>query len=231
MFRTLTRRRIRPAGQPMRPDKAQSARRQAQSAYRRPNSGGIRLLCAIAALLALSIVIMGQSPGERESVFDKPLQLHRGTTGPFEVIITVQPHRPKVGTVHFGVTILDTAKQALVEDARVLIVAYNPEGEPTYQTPALNDPATPIHYKGNIIFRSPGQWSLITKINTEEYGEITASTPINIAETEQTASTEGLIMLIVVTLALCGGSAYVIYTIRRSQRAKDAAARQAAPNP
>ena len=165
---------------------------------------------------------MGQTPGERVSVFDKPLQLHRGPAGPYEVIITIQPHKPKVGTVHFGVTILDPVTQALVEDARVLIVAYNPEGEPTYQTPALNDPATPIHYKGNIIFRSTGQWSLLTKIETEEHGEVTATTPINIAEAATVPSVEGMFMLALVTLALVGGSAYVVYSIRRAQRMRDA---------
>ncbi len=170
----------------------------------------------------LSVFIMGQTPGERESVFDKPLQLYRGPAGPYEIIITVQPHKPRVGTVHFGVTILDPETQTLVEDAHVLIVAYNPEGEPTYQTPALNDPATPIHYKGNIIFRSSGQWSLLTKIETEKHGEVTASTPIHIAEAASVSSVEGLFMLILVTLALIGGAAYVAFSIRRAQRARDA---------
>lgn len=170
----------------------------------------------------LSVFIMGQAPGGRTNPFDKPLQIYRGAAGPYETIITVQPHKPRVGTVHFGVTIFDPATQTLVEDARVLIVAYNPEGEPTYQTPALNDPATPIHYKGNIIFRSSGQWSLLTKIETEEHGEVTASTPIHIAEAVSTASVEGLFMLVLVTLALCGGASYVIYSIRRAQRARDA---------
>ena len=165
---------------------------------------------------------MGQSPGGRESVFDKPLQLHRGPAGPYEIIITVQPHRPKVGTVHFGVTIFDHSTQSLVEDARVLIVAYNPEGEPTFQTPALNDPATPIHYKGNIIFRSSGQWSLLTKIETSEHGEITTTTPIHIAEAASVPSVEGLLMLVLVTSALAGGTAYVIFSIRRSQRSREA---------
>ncbi len=165
---------------------------------------------------------MGQTPGERISVFDKPLQLHRGPAGPYEIIITVQPHKPKVGTVHFGVTIHDPATQALVENASVLIVAYNPEGEPTYQTPALNDPATPIHYKGNIIFRSAGQWSLLTKIETAEHGLVTATTPINIAEAASVPSVEGMLMLALVTLAILGGSAYVIYSIRRAQRAREA---------
>ncbi|MCY3544870.1 MAG: hypothetical protein OXI16_11080 [Chloroflexota bacterium] len=165
---------------------------------------------------------MGQTPGERESVFDKPLQLHRGPAGPYEVIITIQPHKPRVGTVHFGVTILDPAAQELVENARVLIVAYNPEGEPTFQTPALNDPATPIHYKGNIIFRSAGQWSLLTKIETDEHGEVTTTTPLNIAEAATVPSFEGRLILALVTLALGGGTAWVVFSIRRVQRARDA---------
>lgn len=184
--------------------------------------GGVRLLVNITALLIAAVFLMGQTPGERISVFDKPLQLHRGPAGPYEIIITVQPHKPKVGTVHFGVTIHDPATQALVENASVLIVAYNPEGEPTYQTPALNDPATPIHYKGNIIFRSAGQWSLLTKIETAEHGLVTATTPINIAEAASVPSVEGMLMLALVTLAILGGSAYVIYSIRRAQRAREA---------
>ena len=185
------------------------------------------MVCRVVALMLLSVFIMGQTPGgqapgERESVFDKPLQLHRGPAGPYEVIITIQPHKPRVGTVHFGVMILDHSTETLVEDARVLIVAYNPEGEPTYQTPALNDPATPIHYKGNIIFRSSGQWSLLTKIVTEEHGEVTAATPINIAEAASVSSTEGLLVLVIVILAIGGGTTYVIYSIKRQQRLNSA---------
>ncbi|MYC06113.1 MAG: hypothetical protein F4X57_02885 [Chloroflexi bacterium] len=188
----------------------------------RANSGAVRLFYLLAAIVALSVFTMGQTPGERESVFDKPLQLHRGPAGPYEVIITIQPHKPRVGTVHFGVTILDPAAQELVENARVLIVAYNPEGEPTFQTPALNDPATPIHYKGNIIFRSAGQWSLLTKIETDEHGEVTTTTPLNIAEAATVPSFEGRLILALVTLALGGGTAWVVFSIRRVQRARDA---------
>lgn len=178
------------------------------------------MFSGVIIIALLSVFIMGQTPGGRTNVFDAPLQLYKGPAGPYEIIITIQPHKPKVGTVHFGVTILDPATQSLVEDAKVLIVAYNPEGEPTYQTPALNDPATPIHYKGNIIFRSSGQWSLLTKIETAKHGTVTASTPINIAEAASTASVEGLVMLVLVTLALGGGTAYVIFSIRRAQRSR-----------
>lgn len=165
---------------------------------------------------------MGQTPGERESVFDKPLQLHRGPAGPYEIIITIQPHKPRVGTVHFGVTIFDPATQELVEDARVSIVASNPDVRRPVMTPALNDPATPIHYKGNIIFRNAGQWSLLTKIETDEHGEVTATTPLYIAEAATVPSFEGRLILALVTMALGGGTAWVVFSIRRAQRARDA---------
>ena len=176
------------------------------------------MIYRLMALTLLSLLMMGQTPTPTQSVFDAPLQLHRAPAGPYEVVITVQPHKPRVGTVHIAVTVLDHAKRTAVENAKVLIVAYNPEGEPTYQSPAINDPATPIHYKGNIIFRSPGQWELLVKIETAEHGEITTSTPINIAEAASVARTEGLIVLAIVTLAIGGGTAYIIYSIRRHQR-------------
>ena len=165
---------------------------------------------------------MGQTPGERTNPFDKPLQLYRGPAGPYEVIITILPHKPKVGTVHFGVTILNLNTRSAVENARVRIVAYPPNPDDrALQTPALNDPATPIHYKGNIIFRSDGQWDLVAEIWTAEHGEVTASTPINIAEASTVSSVEGLFMLVLVTLALGGGTAYVIFSIRRAQRSRE----------
>lgn len=165
---------------------------------------------------------MGQTPGGRTNVFDQPLQLYRGPAGPYEVIITIQPHRPKVGTVHFGVTILDPQMRTAVENARVRIVAHPPDpNDRALQTPALNDPATPIHYKGNIIFRSDGQWNLVAEIQTAEHGEVTATTPIHIAEAASVPSIEGMFMLILVTLALGGGTAYVIFSIRRAQRSRD----------
>ena len=184
---------------------------------------GVRLFYRAVALVLLSVFIMGQTPGERTNVFDKPLQIYRGPAGPYEVVITVLPHRPKVGTVHFGVTILDPQTQTAVENARVRIVAYPPNPEDrALQTPALNDPATPIHYKGNIIFRSDGQWNLVAEIQTAEHGEVTATTPIHIAEAASVPSVEGLFMLVLVTLALSGGTAYVIYSIRRAQRSRAA---------
>lgn len=167
---------------------------------------------------------MGQTPNERVNVFDAPLQLYRGPAGPYEVVITIQPHKPKVGTVHFGVTVLDHETQTAVERARIRIVAYPPEPDArALQTPALNDPATPIHYKGNIIFRSSGQWSLLTEIETEEHGLVTATTPIYIAEASSVPRREGLFMLALVNIVLLGGTAIVIFTIIRSQRARDAA--------
>ena len=166
---------------------------------------------------------MGQTPGERTNVFDKPLQIYRGPAGPYEVIVTILPHKPKVGTVHFGVTILDPQAQTVVENARVRIVAYPPNPEDrALQTPALNDPATPIHYKGNIIFRSAGQWNLVAEIQTAEHGEMSATTPLYIAEPATVPSFEGRLILALVTLALGGGTAWVVFSIRRAQRARDA---------
>lgn len=178
------------------------------------------MICRMLLLALASVFIMGQTP--RESIFDAPLQLYKGPADPYEVIVAVQPQKPKVGTVHFTVTILDPATQSLVENAKVLIVAYNPDGEPTYQSPALNDPATPIHYKGNIIFRSAGQWSLRVKIETEAHGETQAVTPINIAEAASAPGLEGVFVLALVVLALGGGTAWVAYSIRRQQRANAA---------
>ncbi len=179
------------------------------------------MLLRVIALILLSVFIMGQTPGERANPFDAPLQLYRGPAGPYEIIITIQPHKPKVGTVHFGVVIFDPQTRTAVEDARVRIVAHPPNlDDRALQTPALNDPATPIHYKGNIIFRSAGQWNLVAEIQTDEHGEVTATTPINIAEAASTSSVEGLFMLILVTLALGGGTAYVIFSIRRAQRSR-----------
>ena len=182
-----------------------------------------QMFCQILALVLLSVVIMGQGGGERTNVFDAPLQLHRGPAGPYEIVITIQPHKPKVGTVHFGVTVLDHESQMAVEDARVRIVAYPPNPDDrALQTPALNDPATPIHYKGNIIFRSSGQWSLLTEIQTAEHGLVSATTPIYIAEASSVPRREGLFMLALVNLVLIGGTALVIFSIRRAQRSRDA---------
>ncbi len=179
-------------------------------------------IALLTLLIAAALVLMAQTPVQtpagEESIFDKPLQVFRGPAGEYEIIVTVQPQRPRVGTVHFGVTVLHPASQTILENAKVLIVAYNPEGEPTYQTPALNHPAEPIHYKGNIIFRSAGQWSLRVKVDTPEYGSAEATTPLHIFEPATTPGVEGVIVLALVTTALLGGTAYVVFMIRRAQR-------------
>lgn len=176
----------------------------------------LRILLLVNALFLLAVV------GPITYAFaqsNEAFELFRGRNGPYEVSIGIQPDKPVVGIVHFSVVVVDLETSQPVENANVLIIANNPEGEPTFQSPALNHPREPEFYEGNINFRSPGQWSILVRINTPDKAEVEVITPLNIRPHITNPGIEGTFVLSLIVLALVGGSIYVWYSGRRQKRA------------
>lgn len=150
------------------------------------------------------------------------LEVFRGRQGPYEIAVSVQPEQPTVGTVHFSVTLLDAETSQPIQDAQVVVVAIAPQGEPRYGSPALNSPAVPSSYIGNITFYSPGQWNVEVRVQTAAQGEAEVSFPLDIAPQATPPAIEGVFVLVLIIAALVGGAAYVWYSARRQRRASAA---------
>ncbi|PKB62103.1 MAG: hypothetical protein BZY79_00240 [SAR202 cluster bacterium Casp-Chloro-G4] len=147
------------------------------------------------------------------------LQIFRGPGGPYEIIVGVLPHKPKVGLMHLSVSVLDPETGRPVDKAVVMIIANDTEGEPTYQSPALQNPAEPQFYEANISFFTPGQWSLLVKVDTEQKGYGEATVPIHISPTSLNPGPEGLVVLSLIVFGISGGVIYLGWSSRRKRAA------------
>ena len=148
--------------------------------------------------------------------------IYQGPAGPYRLSLRILPAPPRVGTVHFTVSGLDSNLRSLESDPRIMIVAINSSGEPVYQSPAIRDPADPAIYEGNIIFRDVGAWSISVTVYTEENGEGSVIVPMQISAPAIEPGREGTIVFALITLALFGGTAYLWYASRKALAASRA---------
>ena len=129
--------------------------------------------------------------------------------------LAVLPYPPKVGHVHFSITLSDAETSLDVTDAEVTIVANDEGGEPTYQARALNTPQEPRFYTTNISFRAAGSWSLEVRVDSPRLGATTFSVPMEVEIQSIAAAPEGTLVFIGLMVVLVGGATYVWYSARR----------------
>ena len=176
------------------------------------------MLVSVLALLGWALAtawgtgpVSAQTDGEARELF-------RGRSGPYEIVVGIRPNEPLVGTIHFLVTALDAVTRETVADARVLIVAIDEDGVPTYQSLAVNTVNSPDLYEANITFEQPGKWDLRVDVRSDRLGEASFDVPLEVRPTNPTASRSGGILFVGVLLVIVGGTIYVAYTARRARR-------------
>ncbi len=145
--------------------------------------------------------------------------LFRGTGGPYEIIVGVQPHKPKVGIMHISVSVVESGTDRPIDDVVIMIIAHDSEGQPIYQAPALQDPQEPKFYDANITFYNPGQWSLKIKVDSEARGPGEAMVPMYISPTSLDPGIEGLFVLLIIVGGITGGVLYLSWSSRRKRAA------------
>ena len=179
-----------------------------------------RAAALIVVIVALTLALV---PGARALGDDgDAVEIFRGRQDSYEVAVAIRPESPEVGAVHVMVTLLEAATSRPVDDAEIVIVAHDEQGRPTYQVRALNTPSSPQPYVANITFKSPGAWTLLVQVESEELGQATVSAPLTVIEQSITPSAAGAFVLLGVVAVLAGGSFYLWYSARRRRRASDA---------
>lgn len=173
---------------------------------------GVLLVVLLAAAISVTVLSAPNAGADGES-----FQIFRGPGGPYEIIVGVQPHKPKVGPMHISVSVLDPDTGLPLDGATILVVAYDSDGEPVYQSPALQNPAERQFYEANITFYTSGQWSLLIKVDTDERGHGEATVPMFISPTSLDPGVEGLVVLVLIITAICGGVLYLWWSSRRSR--------------
>ena len=146
------------------------------------------------------------------------VEIFRGNQGPYELVVGVLPEEPAVGTVHLSVTPLDALSSRIVTDAEILVVANDPEGDPTYQARALNTPASPQVYETNITFESPGAWTLLVTVENQALGQTTFTIPLAIAPPAIPSGRSGTYVFVGIMVVLIAGGLWVWHSGRRQRR-------------
>lgn len=177
-----------------------------------------KIATIIRLMIFLAVLVLATSlPTPAANADGKSFQIFRGPGGPYEVIVGVLPHKPKVGIMHFSVSVLDPVTKQTVDDAVVLIVANDSEGEPIYQAPALQNPQEPQFYEANITFYTSGQWSLLVKVDSETKGHGEANVPMFISPTSLDPGIEGFVVLLIIVGSITTGVLYLWHSSRRKR--------------
>ncbi|MCL0029205.1 FixH family protein [Dehalococcoidia bacterium] len=174
-----------------------------------------------ASILVLITWAIASSPGTSPvtaQTLDEPTELFRGRAGPYEAMVAIRPHVPMVGTIHFLVSVLDADTRKAIAGARVLIVAFDEDGSPVYQSLAVDTPASPGVYEANITFSEPGRWSLRVNLVSQLMGEASFDVPLEVRPAPKSASSAGALLFFTIIAVLVAGTAYVADTARRARR-------------
>jgi len=146
------------------------------------------------------------------------LEIFHDRAGPYEVMVAVQPGTPRVGPVHFLVTLTDAATTLQVNDAEVTILASDERTQLAYWTRALNTPQSPQVYEANISFEAASVWTLEVEVLTDGLGPATFSVPLEVGVLAIAPATSGALVLLGVVAVLIGGAAFVWYSAGRQRR-------------
>jgi hypothetical protein len=176
----------------------------------------VAILVSVLALAAWAVAGVWEPASAQTE--DEPRELFRGRSGVYEIIVGIRPNEPLVGTIHFLVSALDAATRENVADARVLIVAINEDGVPTYQSLAVNTIRSPDLYEANITFSKPGKWDLRVDVESGLLGAASFDVPLEVRPLAASASRSGTILFGGVLVVLVGGTIYLSYAARRSRR-------------
>ena len=169
----------------------------------------------------VAVALVGAAPRYTALANGDSVEIFRGSQGPYEIVVSIQPASPMVGTVHITVTPIDAATSEPLTQARITLVAHDGADAPVYQARAVNTPASPKYYDANISFESPGQWTLVVSVVTDDLGAATVRVPLDVAERPLPPALEGAIMLLVVIGAFVGGAAYLYFSSRRALRRRE----------
>ena len=156
------------------------------------------------------------SPWGHALAHGEALEIFRGREGPFEIVVSVQPNPPLVGTLHFSVTPINPESGTLLLNTEITIIANDPEGKPAYQVRAVNSPLSVELYDANMTVETPGDWTISVEVSREAQGTATFNFPLHIGEQALPPANIGTLVWLTVLVVLAGGATYVWYRSRQA---------------
>ena len=130
--------------------------------------------------------------------------IHHSTAGEFDLKVSLIPHQPITGSVHFHVEPTLISNQEPVETAIITVVIR--QGEEAFQSRAVNSPSSPTIYDANLTFETSGKWEVEVKISTKPDVEDKTKFQLNVLDGGSATSNAAGIFFLFVFLVLIVGS-------------------------
>lgn len=173
-------------------------------------------------LVGTATVVRAQSDESFDPLFVR-------SVGNFDVGVRWLPPAPQVGIVNIAVKPTIAATGETVTDARILLVAERSlvvSGEnviePEFEVVAVNNPEEPTVYRANMKFEEAGNWVLHIQIDSPTAGQADFRAPIVTLPPPIEPGMEGGWVFLGIFIVLLAGSAYLIFSSRRAQAAREA---------
>ena len=149
-------------------------------------------------------------------------EIFRGTEGPFQLVVRVQPEEPALGAVHVTFEPTNAETSEPVEDAMIDVLAKDAEGAERYRVRAVNTPGERQYYDANITFHEAGEWTLVVDVEQPGTGSATFEVPMTVVPQQIPArGVAGTLVFLLISGALVGGVALVWYQSRRALRRRE----------
>ena len=125
------------------------------------------------------------------------------------------------GFAQFSVIVTDPETGAPVPDAKVVLIAANPEEDNPGWAIATNTPATPELYNVNLKLDSTGEWAISADVSSSLGADLFDVMVLEVPSVNRL--TQGTWVFVGVFALILGGIAYVWWTARRDYLRKRAA--------
>ena len=141
--------------------------------------------------------------------------------GPYLINVLSDPSKLSLGTVDYTVIVTNSQTLQPVPDARVLIWARPAEGGDRGWSNALNNPITPTKYTARMQLDGPGVWKMSVEVSSA-LGRVEVEAPSQVIPKPRRSRAGSLVFIGVFTV-LIGFTSYLVWTIRRNQKQREAA--------
>ena len=169
------------------------------------------LVLIVTALLSPSAVLAQQPEGQPYHV----------DAGPYQIDVQAIASNLSLGTVEYLIIVNDSQSSQPVSDARVLVRARHIDTGEEGWANALNTPLSPAEYTAQVKLDGPGVWAMSVDVSSA-LGRVEVDVPPQTVPVPR-QSRAGSLVFIGVFVVLIAGGTYLTWTIRRTQRKREAA--------
>ena len=183
-------------------------------------AGGLGRVAVTTLLVAIVALAAAMAP-DGAAAQQTGARPYRAQVGPYLIGVFSNASKLSLGTVDYVVTVNEPVTEAPIGDARVRIKAVAAEDGEEGWALALNTPATPERYTARVELGEAGVWKMSVEVASHR-GNVEITTPSQVVPKPRLSASGGFVF-IGVFLVLVLGLTYVVWSIRRAQKARDAA--------